>query len=626
MNAFDSKAYETLLLQQQRVRSLTLEHYREKSKEVLNDYKFNKQTFNSQRREESKEAACNYKQKIVSFSVQFQPNKEKCKEEGGNNQGSDYSYVAQRKTNTSRSDHDINQERINIDARGRKLHQNRTGYLIDTNAPWFKRAHSWSQSIDRERINIYTRERELHQGRTGSLDTSGSAFQRAHNISQSQDQDIQSTLSTCRNRLDQHEGRRLRRQTERHDVESGFELSMDSQLRRMKNRALSYPLDSGKKYTNEERNQHNSSRVTNVGVTRSESQEEMDRLREKLRENLSAVRYRIHSSRALLARHYVDPNTNCEELKERQIPENGRVEYSSKLCREPFQDPGTGTPERFSKSISTSMTDDSVNDNNKIIRRTNQVKNRSEEIRKKKDPNVPSVTKVTTKSTAFDPFPSTIGKSRSRNDATWPVSELSSDFLDAKKSPNVSADGICIGDTANTSSGEAETIPSIEKAETNNDSRAASLNSKESSKLNLLKILSERRTSLICANNRPKTSQKYSGQKSLATADNSSCAAHVPLTHGDSRIRSKSKEGPENKGKPTRSSISSLSKPKAASEEWLVLSIASKEDGQRKKDKEKKQWLRAGITSGADIVQESSRGGTMEMIFYDIRLKNFEDQ
>jgi len=637
MNSFDSKAYETMVLKQQRVRSLILEHHREKSKEALNDYKLNKRTFNNQRMEDSKEAASD----------------ETLKGEGGNNQGTDYSYIAQRETNTSRSGDDINQERINIYARGR-THQNRTGYLIDTNGPCVKRAHSLSQSIYQERISIYNLRIELHQGRTGSIDASGSTFQRAHYRSQPQDQDIQSTLSTCRNRLDLHEGRRLRRHTERHGVDSGFELSMDTQPRRLKNRALSCPLDSDKKYPNEKRNQQNGSCVTTVGMMRTDSQEEMDRLCGKLRENSSATRYRIHSSRALLARYSVDPKTNCEELKEHQTPENGSVEYSSKLCRESFQDPvdlpllpirttyATGT-----KSINTSLTACSENNDN-LIRRINQLKHRLDEIRKRNNPKAPSVTKVTTRSTAFDPFPSTIGKARSPDDTTWPVSAFSSDFLDAGKSLNLSTEGIGYRDTANTSSSsEAETIPSFEKAETssnsvdtglnsieskglndekaetNNDSLDTSLNSKESRKLNILKIISERHTSLICTNNGPKSMKKYRSQKSLASADNSS------YTHigDDSQISSKSKEGPENKGKPRRSSISSFSRAKAVDKEWLVTSISSGEDVQRKKDKQMKEWLRAGIITGGEIFQESSTsGGTMEMLFYDVRPKNFEDQ
>jgi hypothetical protein len=407
---------------------------------------------------------------------------------------------------------------------------------------------------------------------------------------------------------------------------------MDTQPRRLKNSGLSCPLDGDKKYATEERNQHNGSCVTMVGMTRTDSQEEMDIFRGKSRENLSAARYRIHSSRALLARYSVDPKTDYEQLKEHQTPENGWVEYSSKLCREPFQDSGELPllPIRTTDTIgtksttSTSLTACSENNDN-LIRRISKLKHRLDESRENNDPKVPSVTKVTTRSTAFDPFSSTIGKSRSLNDVTWPVSAFSSDFLDAGKSLNVSTEGSCYGDKADTSSGEAETIPSIEKAEMNSESKGlnvgeveknddsldTSFSSKESRKLNLLKSISGRHTLLICANNRPKS------------MDNSS---HTHIGD-DSEISSKSKEGPENKGKLRRSLKSSFSIAKAADKAWLVTSIASGEDVQRKKDKRMKEWIRAGIISGGDVVQESStRGGTMEMMFYDVRPKNFEDQ
>jgi len=673
INYIDLNSHEKMLLHE-RVRSMIL---REESKEGFSDYKCNnlshrlqrqsngsrsdddinrdKSIVNAQRREESKEAVGKYEHKTVSFVFQFQPNREELKEAADASKGTDGSYRA------SRSDCNINQEETKIHTRGRELHQDRMG----------------------SRIN-----------------TSGSTFQRGHNISRPPDRvgaDNQSISSPYRNRLHEYEIRRIRRLRQRLTVEARFESPIDSQP----SKALPRSLESGKKFTNEEFNQQNNNRTTKIGMTRAQSQEETGITLEQLRQNLSKVRDRIHSSKALLAKRDIDPATDCQQVQERtetmtslrtiiplsyesksmrgrckgnaqppqhryhrssmtddsesaktlsqsnsrprelevrEITENGWVAYASKFCEEHLQDPGdlpslsmntpttTETPQRPSKSIKALLKD-------ALMRRTNQVPNQSKEIQKKTDAKFPSRTRVTTKSTAFDSFPSTICESDSRNDATWPISDFSSDFLDTENVPenipenvpenvpNVCNVEICTGDTANTSGG-VETVSSIEKAKTNNNSRDAILNSKANSRSRVLDVISKRHISLICTNRRLQAFEKDSGSKSLSTTDHSSIpsiSTHgtpVTPTSEHNQINSKNKEGSKKKGSARRSLIPLFLKPKVAHKEWLRTSIGSEGYAPRKRDQKMKQWLGAGNTSGEGSVQES-RVGTMKTIFYD---------
>jgi len=608
--SFNANTYEYMLLNQ-RARSIVLSHHLEESQDAFGDYR-SRTSFNTQRKEESKETAHEHRRKTVSFNIQFQPNKEESKEEVDNSEDNVFPCLPQRQPNASQLNYDI----------------------------------------DQERINIYTQGRELYRDITGPLtDTSGSTFQRGHNRSRSQDrmdQDDQNIMSTYRKRIERHEIRKVGRQSQILAVEYGSELPIEIQPRNVKNKATSRSLDSGKRFTSEEKFQQNDNRLTKVGMVREKSREETDKDHEKLR---GKSLYLTHSSKTFLARHYGDPieamppsrktppssyqsksmrerydgnaltpqqcyyrtaMSSDSELEVRKCPDNGWVVPSSKKFKELLQAPGdllslaTNNPKVKEIGMKDTM-----------IRRTNQVTNQLEESKKQIEHKVPSATKVKTKSTAFDPFPSSIGEHVSWNDATWPVSELSSKFLDTWKEPKVSSGEIC-----SSSSGEGEAILSpIEMVEANNDSGDSNFNTKENSRFKLL----------VCANRRPKPFENNRTQKSLSTTDQSSTFSSsslgdpVALTSEQNRIKSKSK-GSKKKGSARGSFMSSFSKPKDANKEWLRTSIEDKSDGQRKRDKKMKEWLNIEHASGDDIVQGTSRGGTMETVFYDARHKQFEDQ
>ena len=188
------------MLLNQRARSLVLVHHLEESQDAFGDFKFST-SFNTQKREESKETAHEHRRKKVSFNIQFQPNKEESKEEVDNSEENDFSCLAQRQPNATQLNYDI----------------------------------------DQERINIYTQGRESYLETTGSLtDTSGSTFRRSHNRSRSQDragQDDQNIMPTYRNRLERHEIRKVGRQSHILAVEYSSELPIKIQPRCVKNKA-----------------------------------------------------------------------------------------------------------------------------------------------------------------------------------------------------------------------------------------------------------------------------------------------------------------------------------------------------------------------------------------------------
>lgn len=519
-HSFDLNAYEYMLLNQ-RFGSLILAQHLRESKESFIDFKLNNPIFDTQRREESKEVIVGKKRENVHFSVQCQSQREESKELIDNSKGAYSSDLAQLPPKTSLSDYEISQAE----------------YVAN-----------------QERFNIYT-----------GFPIDAAMHRRDFNLCQSQGRKL----------VEQYDIRRLRKQRQKIAYEFSSELSKDIRTNHTKIVAQTRSIDYGKKSINEVRDKRNDKRIMELGTTRTKSQEETDISREKLREDLSIVRYRTHSSRAFLARHYLDPSHDYQKWKER----NEDITASAMIRK---------------------------------IRRPNLDTNQLEEIKTEIDSNVPPGTSIASKSTAFDPFPSIVCENYSLDDETWPVFAFS--FVE--KPADISNDEISERDTANVPP-EAVTIPSGEEAEANIDSLDDNLE------------LNRNETfvcALIC---RSKSFEKDFCRKSTSfdqsTRSTSSYGTPTTPTSKVNRIISKSQEAFEKK-RSRRGLISSLSKPKVANKEWLRASIESDGDVLRKRDKKMKEWLNVGNKSADAIVDGLPRGGTMETVFYDTRQKNFEDQ
>ena len=632
-NSFNSNAYINLLLHP-RVRTLMLYHNQEETKEEFGDYKAIRPSLYTQRREASKGEN---KVNRVALGNTVDNRKEK-----------ELLCLAEHQPSTSRSDWRVDQERRNTSNRRRESLQERIEFLTDSNRASIHSAHRRSLSLDRrgedvqERINFSNRRRGFHQERiTAPTDADIPSFQRAPRRPLSKDRKIQDsqerinvstqeeelhqeseemfcrtnlryrsldseskdsffmeTVMKYRDLLNHYEARRKRRQGQRLAVEYGPTLPMDTQATTQ---------------IRNDRNKHFNDRGLNK-VTSENCTEEVERLCKRVREHVSKIRYRMNSSQALSARNDIDPDIGWEELEDRNTLENGWTDFSSKIYREAFQDPGDLPSLTIPKGIEPS-----------------EKSFKSEEIENKMQHQDTSVNKIDTDYTAFDPFPSTVAKSIAWEHAPWRDSNFSSETPDVGKSTCFSKDESGTRDIADTSV-EAETISSIEKVQTNANSSGKSLKSKEIGILYLLKTISEIHKVLICTNKSEKSFEKHSGQQSQATAESSSCATPTTANCDDSRNRSKIQEGFKKKEK-ARRRFSSFSKATASNKEWLLTSVGPEGDLTRKRDIEMQKWLSAGVVQDWKIDQESVSkcGGPMEMVFYDTstsspRAENFKNQ
>jgi len=591
-SSFDPNAY-TNMMMHPRVQALMFAHIPQESKAELTNLKFNKPGLHSYRREES-EGGDSKRKRATSAKSQIEQNWEESKEVIDGRNSRNISNISVRQQNSLRSDRYLSQKRINTCNRKRELHQERIECPNNANRRRVPR-RSLSTDSDLEynlhRINLSVRGSELHQERQGSLnDTSEAMFSRTEMRYRSLSPDyhhnfVMDKVLKSRQRLYQYEARRLRRQAQRLSSEFGSEFS-DVPL--LKN----------------EKNGHSDDRGT-TATKSSNSQEDVEMLCKRVRDNLAMIRYRIHSSRALLAR---EPISDWEEFQQPDTHNNGRAQDS-------FDIPSISVPKAIdisegSLKIKKSwLIDNDLND--AMDRRT---KGQSIQSKEEMRLRVTTVSKHNANSTAFDPFPSTIIKSVSRDDAAWRDSDFFAQPLDLEKAIDFSKDALShTGRTADSSSG-SETVSSIEKVQTKNDPSGPSLISKDKSNRNVLKALSEIHKPLICSTNRKFLSDDFSGEKSQSTADISSIAT------------SPSQQSFKKKDKERKIVFSPFSNAKVPNKEWLRTSVGLESNLTRKRDREMLKWLTAGSIPGLDLAHESVRQGSMEMVFYDTKRKHLEEQ
>ena len=357
-NSFDSDVYAKLLLHPM-VRSLMLEHSQKESMVESGYYKLSKPSFHTQRRKESKGE---YKRKRVTFGTHIQLNREESKEAVEHRNDRD---LNGHQAHTSRSDWCINQERIHTYNRVRESHQDRIEPLAGTNTTSFGRDPKRSLSLDRngqdteERITAPHRRRELHQERIESLpDTNRPSFQRAgtRRLSHAQDsQDNQESIniSTQESELYQERTECLDNIDDPMLLKSALRyrsLNSDSEGTFFRETVLKY-RDLLRHYE-ARRLQRQSERLGieyrpllhldtgfddrgTSGSASTNSPEEVERLCKRVRQHVSMIRRRIHSTQ-----HDMDPDVGWEEFKESSTPEDKWAEFTSEFCKEVYQDPG----------------------------------------------------------------------------------------------------------------------------------------------------------------------------------------------------------------------------------------------------------------------------------------------
>ena len=583
-SSFDPNAYPNIMMHP-RVQALMFAHIPEESKAELTNPKFNKPGFHTHRREESK-GEYSKRKRATSTKSQIEQNWEESKEVIDDRNSRNVSSISVRQRNSLQSDRYLSQERINTSNRKRELHKERIECPTNANR---RRVPRRSLSTDpdfeynQHRINLSVRGSELHQERQGSLnDTSEAMFSKTEMRYRSLNPDyhhnfVMDKVLKSRERLYQYEARRLQRQAQRLSSEFGSEFSDVPLLKK-------------------EKNGHSDDRGTDA-TTSSNSQEDVEMLCKRVRENLVMIRYRIHSSRALLAREAV---TDWEEFQQPDTHQNERAQDS-------FDIPSFSVPKAIDISEGSLKIKKSwLIDNGLNGAMDRRAKGQSIQSEDEMRPRVTTVSKDTVNSTAFDPFPSTIANPLSRDDAAWRDSNFSAQPLDLEKAIDFSKEELNhSGRTADSSSG-SETVSSIEKVQTKNDPSGPSLISKDKSNWNVLKPL-------ICTSNRKILSDDFSGEKSQSTADISS-------TTSPSQKSFKKKENAR------KAIFSSISKPKAPNKEWLRTSMGPESNLTRNRDREMLKWLTAGSIPGLDLAHESVRHGSMEMVFYDTKRKHFEEQ
>jgi len=140
MNSFDVNAYRDVLLHH-RVRSLILEHHRDKEKRAFRNDEVKKNLFvSSEIEEESKEAVDDYEYMKASFHDQFDFHEIKSV---GNYKRIDFSNLSHSQPNTSQSDHGAYRERAQISSRSQNVvvqdnSMNTTSVYRDRLDQWFE--------------------------------------------------------------------------------------------------------------------------------------------------------------------------------------------------------------------------------------------------------------------------------------------------------------------------------------------------------------------------------------------------------------------------------------------------------------------------------------------------------
>ena len=243
-----------------RVQSVIRAYHEEISTEAFVDSKFNQPINSAQRNEKP-----TFERKAVSFCDQIRPSRTESKEIARVNKNSDFPDLAQDQSKTSRSDYSPKIERRDRDIYigGRKLFLNGTESHSSTSSSFFQE----------RQINTRLQDRV--------------------------DEDVESILSFFRERLNQYEKGKLRRQGK-----SNLELTTNIHRRLLQKRSISRSTDDNKRGPSAESYEVEDEKNTEAEEQRRTSREDMDNLRLKLRENLSSVRHRIHSSKALLGKHY----------------------------------------------------------------------------------------------------------------------------------------------------------------------------------------------------------------------------------------------------------------------------------------------------------------------------------
>ncbi len=605
-STFDQRAYTNMMLHP-RVQALMFAHISDELKEEFSDLKSNRTGSQFHRKEESKASRYSRGERATSFQIQIEHSGVEAKEANSCRRPRDVSYMNENQPKILRSDRSSPHERINTSYRNRDI---RKEGIEGLSRPNEGRVSERSLSLDsriefsQDRIRNPNRQNKFRREIQESVgnDTSEKMFSRIEMRYRSLDPDshdnfVMDKVLKYRERLNQYEARRLRRQAQRLAIESGSELSQKiqpgSNLERGSQPSSSYHSDTPLL---------NEGRDTKAAM-KSNSEEDIEKLCARVRENLAMIRYRIHSSRALLASSHGSVN-DWENVQKPKIRTDGRALGMHGT-------PSLSVPnaidfsEECLKPMKVSSKDNGLNEVIDRRKRGHSTKT-DEKVRSRVSPKV----KDTEISTAFDPFPSTIVRSLSWDDAAWRDSEFSAQPLELGKSADSSNNESNTGHTAYSSLG-SDTVSSLGKVQAKNDPSDPSLPSKDKSRSNVLKAFSEIRKPLLCTKN---FSDDISGEKSLTTADSSSCAT------GPSHKRFKKSE--TKKGR-----FSSFSRAKAPNKEWLRTSMGPESKLTRKRDIDMQKWLTAGsIIPGLDSTEAAARHGSMQMVFYDTTRGHLEGQ
>lgn len=602
--AFDQKAHTNMMLHP-RVQALMFAHISEKTKEEFGDLKFDRTGSHFHRREESK-GRYSEGRRVTYSQSQIEHRGEEANEENRFRHSRDFLYMNDHQPNTLRSDRYLRHERINTSYRNRDIRKERIEGLSNTSrGSVSERSLSIDSRIEysQGRIRAPNRQIKFRQETQESVenDTSEKMFSRTEMRYRSLDPDSHDNFMVekvlkYRERINQYEARRLRRQAQRLAIESGYELSQNIQPADIK-------LESGSQPSS----YHSDTPLLNEGhgnsaKMSSDSGEDIEKLCARVRENLAMIRYRIHSSRALLASsHDSEPVADWENFDKPKMRKDGHAlgMHDTSLFSVPDS---IDISEGYSKPMKYSSADNGLNDI--MDRRTREQSMKPEE---KEHSRVTSMRKDTENSIAFDPFPSTIVRSLSWDDAAWRDSESSDQPLKLSKSDS-SNDESNTGHTAISSFG-SETVSSLGKVQAKNDPSDANLPLKDKSRSNVLKALQK---PLLCTKS---FSDDFSGERSLTTADSSSCATGP--SHKSFKKSDKAK----------KRVFSSFSRAKAPNKDWLRTSMGPESNLTRKRDIEMQNWLTAGsVIPGLDLAQGSAKHGPMQMVFYDTIREHLKDQ